>query len=295
LTSIIGWGVYKNEGVKSRSDINVDLVSNNLMMPTRSNGYCFYDFNENTITERDEITGWSCSLGSDDKLPKTLLYGDSFAGQYEPFWDEISKKEVFSIHSITTNWCFPSLEGGFSWSKTHESYQQCIANREYVFKNISNYQNIIISAAWFSVYRKGHIQEVKDFIYFAASKDINVFIMSSPVTYDTDILKRYVDTVSFGSQFSITAMPKSNDLLTRQANNYLKSYADNFENVYFIDRKYIFTKEDMFTNNNGLKLPYSLDGAHISIDGSIYASRYFEKSVAYKNIIQIIISPDKEK
>jgi len=53
----------------------------------------------------DVKEGTNCYLGTKEESSATLLFGDSFAGQYEPFFDEIFTFNKASFQSVTTNWC----------------------------------------------------------------------------------------------------------------------------------------------------------------------------------------------
>ena len=43
-----------------------------------------------------------------------------------------NKKTDFSINSITTNWCFPSLNKDFTGPLSSRAFEQCIYNRNYM-------------------------------------------------------------------------------------------------------------------------------------------------------------------
>ena len=64
---------------------------------------------------------------------------------------------------------------------------------------------------------------------------------------------------------------------TAKSNIAVKEIASKYTNVFFIDRKSLYS--DNHLSEDGF--PYSLDGGHISILGSEESSKYFEKSEAF--------------
>ena len=103
-----------------------------------------------------------------------MLFGDSYAGHNEPFWDEIFKSNNQSFQSISTNWCVPSLTNNFTGSKTHLAYQQCLLNRELLNKNMRDYKNIFFAGSWDTVLEMGQFEDVIAVIDKAAKLDINI-------------------------------------------------------------------------------------------------------------------------
>ncbi|WP_227720393.1 acyltransferase family protein, partial [Yersinia proxima] len=161
------------------------------VMPNRDNGYCFY----NVDGETDPIISMEksvCKLGVKSLPPQGLLFGDSFAGHYEPFVDEVAKKLGISIDSVTTNWCYPSLTDSTNGTKTRAVYKQCLLNREYLKENISKYDFVIFSAIWFDLYRKGYQNEIVDVIKYAKSKGVKVYVMASPTQYDINVFANFI-------------------------------------------------------------------------------------------------------
>jgi hypothetical protein len=103
-------------------DSEYSAIMDETLMPLRSNGYCFYSFNDGYSNVDKEI-GTNCHLGTTNKGASTLLFGDSFAGHNEPFFDEVFKANNASFQSIVTNWCTPSLTDRFTGPKSHLSYK----------------------------------------------------------------------------------------------------------------------------------------------------------------------------
>lgn len=249
------------------------------VMPNRDNGYCFY----NVDGESDPIISMEksvCKLGIKSLTPTGLLFGDSFAAHYEPFVDEVAKKTGIAVDSVTTNWCFPSLTDSTNGTKTRAAYKQCLLNREYLKENISKYDFVIFSGIWFDLYRKGYKDEVIDVIKYAKSKGVKVYVMASPTQYDINVFANFIAAGVNGLPFKLKGNSNKRD------DDTMKMYAafTQLEDAGYIT---LITKDEMFSesdtyNYNGIDVPYSLDGAHISVDGSLMAAKRFIESGAYK-------------
>jgi len=132
ITGILASYIFISKGVDERFEASlnneINKISNQLKMPLRDNGYCFYSFNDGQ-TNVDQKMGTDCYLGEKLLKSSTLLFGDSFAGHNEPFFDKLFKTNQKSFQSITTNWCIASFTDNFTGPKSHLSYKQCLINR----------------------------------------------------------------------------------------------------------------------------------------------------------------------
>ncbi|CFQ62725.1 acyltransferase family protein [Yersinia frederiksenii] len=249
------------------------------VMPNRNNGYCFYnvDGESEPIISMDKSV---CKLGVKTLKPKGLLFGDSFAGHYEPFVDEVAKKAGIAVDSVTTNWCFPSLTDSTNGTKTRPVYKQCLLNREYLKENISKYDFVIFSAIWFDLYRNGFQNEIVDVIKYAKSKGVKVYVMASPTQYDINVFANFIAAGINDLPFKLkgNSNKKDNDTIKMYA---IFSQLENDGYITFIKKDEIFDNSDTY-NYNGIEIPYSLDGAHISIDGSLMAVKRFIDNGSYK-------------
>lgn len=281
---VLGSYVFISKGVDKRFNLNNELqqISNQLIMPLRSNGYCFYSFNDGQENV-DQKIGTDCYLGEKLNKSSTLLFGDSFAGHVEPFFDEVFKANHKSFQSITTNWCIASFTDNFTGPKSHLAYKQCLINRRYLKANMHKYKNIIFAGAWSALSTK-QLDDFELVIKQAAKMKINVFIMAAPYKYTQNPLNFFYRSVYFKHPFEINEI-LSNDVLMTKANVSLKEFSNNYTNAHFINRELLYNKENTFEINN-LTLPYSLDGAHISILGSKYSAKHFMNKDEYSVIMK---------
>ncbi|WP_432321430.1 acyltransferase family protein [Yersinia enterocolitica] len=249
------------------------------VMPNRDNGYCFY----NVDGESDPIISMEksvCKLGVKSLKPKGLLFGDSFAGHYEPFVDEVAKKLGISVDSVTTNWCFPSLTDSTNGTKTRVAYKQCLLNREYLKDNISKYDFVIFSGIWFDLYRKGYQNEIVDVIKYAKSKGVKVYVMASPTQYDINVFANFIAAGVNDLPFKLKGNSNKKDDDTQKM-DIIFSQLEKDGYIKFIKKDDIFDESDSY-HYNGIEIPYSLDGAHISVDSSLMAAKRFIEIGAYK-------------
>lgn len=288
IVLILSFTVKSNHGFNSRVDNSYVKITDNLVMPTRDNGYCFYSFliNDNNVGIKE---GTTCKLGLVNVKPTTILFGDSFGGHYEPFWNEVLTFKGQSLLSITTNWCHPSLTDSFPGPKNHPAYKQCLLNRQFIVDHITDYNNIVVAGSWANLHNDGYFEEVIDFIDFASNSGVNVIVMPSPTIYDTNVLKRFESSL-FNPQFTfrLSEMPKLKDEIAVYVNSLLFDYASNQKNVFYLRRKDIFEPSDLFKDDS-IDIPYSLDGGHISLKGSIYSAKFFMSSSKSFQIIDQLI------
>ena len=286
VLGLLGSYAYISQGVGNRFSLTPKMQEtvNQLVMPRRKNGYCFYDFNDKS-TVVDKEVGSNCYLGSKINASSTLLFGDSIAGNYDPFFDEVFKGNNGSFQSISTNWCYPSLTNNFTGPKTHISYEQCLINREYLKENMHRFKNIIYAGSWGRVLDVGQIEDVKFVIDKSAKMGVNVIIVAAPHRYNKNPLQGFYRSLYLGSPFDISTF--DDDVLTTEANLRLNKFSKEYTNVYFIDRAMLYTKQKTF-DLYGLAVPYSLDGVHISMLGSKYAAKHFLNQDNYNEVMNYI-------
>lgn len=262
----------------------VQRLQNEIVMPKRSNGYCFYS-NDIPGFQVDKKIGTNCLLGSETKPTKTLLFGDSFAGTYEPFIHTLFNKHNASINSVVTNWCTPSLNTNYTGSKASTAYAQCLLNREYLDSAIKNkkYENIILAASWNSINNRGYLDDVKNVIKQANKNGINIIIMPIPLAYIKNPISEFYGQVYRGKTINLSPYIQADEKNNR-SNNDLLAFSQNHKETYFIEQDCVFNKNGLF-DYKGSQVLYNLDEGHMSLLGSLYAEKKFEKSKCYKEVI----------
>ncbi len=267
-------------------NLSYSKIASQQVMPTSTNGYCFKDFNTNNDTQIGLTS--LCSLGTDNKKSKVLLFGDSFAGQYEPLLDEFAKRNNFKIDSVTTNWCHASFEKSFFPNQeSHPSFQQCLINRDFLANKTDSYNIIILAGAWANISNMGYLGEVQSVVESYVQKGKIVYLLPSPVNYDMDLVKKFQMLLFNGLPFDASRFTKTKDSNSLKVHQQLLQLASKYSDVHFIERSHLYNTSDQFIIE-GIEVPYSLDGSHISLLGSKALLENFSKSDSSQQLLQDI-------
>jgi peptidoglycan/LPS O-acetylase OafA/YrhL len=294
LGSNLGWAfvvatvtcitVVYQEGFASRLSQQYLTLTQQQVMPRRDNGYCFLDFNNDTRLV-GSLDVAQCVLGARSQAPKILLFGDSFAGHFEPFWDELGKSNGVAINAITTNWCVPLVGKAFDGPVSHPSYQQCLFNRQILAKDMGKYDLVIFAGQWSNSLKGAYLADVKQTIRQVAKTVRAVVVMPTPTRFDTNVLKRFQRNLFYQTPFDLGQYTKKLDALEQEAYTSLRQDAQDLDNVFFLERSHLFAPSDTYSKS-GYAMPYSLDGFHISLEGSLVAAQDFQKTIFYQQVVQ---------
>lgn len=275
----IGWLGVHYEGFKGRFKLNETLSEKSFDIPKLDNGWCFYSVDTDRSLSIGE-NGHHCKIGAETAVElNAILFGDSFAGMYEPFWDKVGKEHHLNINAVTTNWCYPSLTNNYYWANETPAREQCMSNRAYVRSKLSDTDVVILSAVW-SDLPDSNFKEVSTLIStLLEHKNLKVIIMPQPAQFSRASVMR---SVYLNGKLEYS----SNEIKAKESNAILKELAANNDRVMFIDRESLFNLQHNASDGydqNGL--PYSFDGAHISIYGSNQAAENFINS-ANSNVLR---------
>lgn len=250
------------------------VIDKEMQLPLPKNGWCFYSV-DNIKSLSVGNAGLSCHVGSiRDDAKKVILFGDSFAGQYIPFWDIIGKKENLNINVVTTNWCYPSSGNDFNGRKESRAYTQCLINRKFLSDNMAKFDLVIFAGEWKRVmpypsYKNGF----QDIFNQAIKHNLKVILMSEPYAFDVDIGKIYKRAIWVNTSFDIEKYKKNSARdIQKNSDMALQKMAQNNQNVMIIGRNEMFNDNQYAVDN----IPYSWDGKHISVIGSMSAEKFFE-------------------
>jgi peptidoglycan/LPS O-acetylase OafA/YrhL len=283
----IGMIGYKNIGFPQRLNfgtLDFSKESEFKNIPKIDNGWCFYSIDSiNNLNYGED--GLKCHIGSTpDGKYNGILFGDSFAGSYEPFWDYIGKRNNLKIHSITTNWCYPAFNNSFTGPQSSKAYAQCLYNRKYLKENYKKYDFVILSGMWSDILRKQQLNGVTELIDTISKNVKLVIIMPSPNQYDYSPISYFEKQLLFRTQFDIKKISSKREILALKANDILLSASKNYPNVIYLARETIFDGNEL--SDKGI--PYSADGAHISIYGSKEIVKHFARKDEYTRLIDRI-------
>jgi hypothetical protein len=277
----ITFGVFGNQTKGYPKRLDNQLKLKDIEFSKIDNGYCFY-----SIDSMSDLTygkrGTECWLGNKSSLSKGVLFGDSFAGQYEPFWNIVASSSNLNlnINSITTNWCHPALNNDFNAPTSSRAFNQCKFNRKFIIDEISNYDFVILSGNWGGLLSENKLNGVFDFIDFASKKSKLVILMPSPKQYDENVMDLYKKSIIFKSEFNMSKVSSSKDYYALKSNELIRIYSKRYENVLFLDRDSVFNaSENNMTKDN---IPYSFDGSHLSIYGAKSAADSYLNTESYQ-------------
>jgi len=280
----MGWLGVKNNGFEGRFQIAQEIPNGHFDLPRTDNGWCFYSIDTDTNLEVG-ANGHTCLVGSKDGLYKGVLFGDSYAGMYEPFWHKIGSESAMSLTSITTNWCYPSFTDSFWWPNETRAYDQCLLNRNYVKETLVDNDFIILSAVWGTL-PETNFDEVIDLIRsLSEHTSLKIIIMPQPPALTRSSVMRAAYTQGGRLEYS------TGEFSVSKINQTLRNLANESDNILFIERSMLFKHsskaEGIYTKQ---ALPYSLDGGHISIYGSQEAADNFITNGAIETLKEFIRS-----
>lgn len=280
LAALFSFGLYGHvrDGLPNRFNPPEFVSAGQFALPQVSNGYCFYSIFTDDSLEVGE-GGLTCRLGetkSDER--QMLLFGDSYAGHWEPFWDKIGTEQGINIHSVTSNWCGPSLnDNAFPRAGIGNQYHaQCLINRAFLAENLKSYDLVVYGGEWDQIENYGYLDDVISLLeYTLASSDAEVILMTTPIKFTPQSVER---AIYFSDGARLTERAEHEAQLER-IHDAFNAFAARHARVHFWDREMIFGDNPTVSPEG---LPYSLDGGHVSIYGSLQAAETFiarEKSI----------------
>lgn len=142
------------EGAPWRIPPHMRSITDDLMMPLPTNGWCFHSVDTMESLEVGDA-GLQCKLGDSDGEVRGLLFGDSYAGHYSPFWGDIASKSAVELNAVATNWCYPSLTREFSGPLDSRAFDQCLINRTHFRDRVGDYDFVILAGSWRSIHAQG--------------------------------------------------------------------------------------------------------------------------------------------
>lgn len=89
-----------------------------------------------------------CIFGEVSKKPDALLLGDSHAGHYQPFLDEVGQSQHFSYMARTYDACVPLVTQDQSIINHFTNEPHCLAQLSWAYENFDHYKTIIFAGRW---------------------------------------------------------------------------------------------------------------------------------------------------
>ena len=286
LFSVSGVFGYLEGGFPSRFPKSV-LLKAQTELARRGDGWCMYSVSTNASLPVGP-QGLQCHIGDRESKVNALIIGDSFAGQYDPFWARIGALDHVNFNSVSTNWCYPSMRERYDGPRSSPAYRQCQLDRAYFKSNAGRYDFVVLGGAWGTIYRVGQLPDVIGAIRYAASHSPLVVIMPSPKQFDGSPNQKIAlfYRLGFKKPISNDWLPHASDADAVRADQILRTEAARFGNVFYIPRRDLFKNaEGQPSDFSSTGRPYSWDGNHISIYGAEQAASNFIGSRDYRELI----------
>ncbi|WP_304639540.1 acyltransferase family protein [Pseudomonas sp.] len=259
-----------------------------LVHPRKMHGWCFHSVGE-AGNEAVDVEKVRCPLGARDGQTEALLFGDSFAGHYGPFWDIVGQGSGVKVSSVASDWCYPSVLEAFTGYTSGPEYEQCMINRRYLQEHVGNYDMVIFAGQWRAVYDLDQMEGLLQAIHLAADRAELVVLMAAPTNFDINVKNMYERSLKFGHSFDITRFAKTRDLSMRAANEQLAELADQYPNVMFFTRDSMFHIDGVPSDVTAENVPFSLDETgHISVYGSKKAAEAFLQTPLYQEFTRLV-------
>lgn len=260
-----------------------------------SNKYCFSNMDYKHL----ESTDSQCIIGSTQAKPtKVILFGDSYAAQFAPFFDTLGKKYNFSVKVVTTSMCYPLLDTQNHLPSSDPTVQQvnrCHQQIKYLTKTINNYDVVILGGTWRGYLNTNYKINGKDFDFNTEFKDTLLLLSSQ---HKKIIILAAIPVVVAG-EFStfirrynlhLNASIKNNNFTFDDGPKYkemIQKIINNDPNVYYFD-----VNQDVFAKIHtlpflGKNLLYYNEG-HISQNGSEILAKFYLKHSESQALIKTL-------
>jgi len=256
---VLGLSGLTQKGFPTRFEIPQFVHDGKFDLPNRENGYCFYDFNRAELNVGDQ--GVNCFLGNSNQVStRVLLYGDSFAAQWEPYFEKLANINNIRIQSVSTNWCHPSFDSLSNAPLGHVSTDQCQFNRDWLKNNAKNYDLIFLGGAWSWIeatgISDGALEAVEQLLNVT---DAKIVILGAPLHFE----RLSVENAIYNNQLELVPLEK-HQVLNKTFRERLVSKFNREERIEALNLASTIAEE--YKTADGY--PYSLDGSHISIYGA---------------------------
>lgn len=282
------YGYIAQDGVKSRASQFYLTHSEKIEMPKTSNGWCFYNVKDDPSLVVGS-KGLQCHIASKQVNAKSaLLFGDSFAGHNIPFWHNLGQKLNLNINAITTNWCYPSVNKDFTGDKNSTAYQQCLINRNYLKTHLDQYDVFIFAGRWSDVVKQNQQNNFEELLQLVEQQHKKVIVMAEPYAFDNNISLLYKRAMWLNQGFNLDRYLNNPKAVEQKvANKIITDMTKRHSNILLLTQTDLFKPDQMATKDT----PYSLDGRHLSIFGSLASEQYFIKQDKYKVLQNFIYKP----
>lgn len=258
-----------SEGLPNRFTPIQAITRGEWRLPELDAGGCFY-----SVDKRSELVvgdqGHHCVLGDIQAQRRVLVFGDSFAGQYDPLFDSLGQAKALRVDSVTTNWCLPIFDTEFGFQRPR-ARAQCLSNREWVQGRLTDYDTIILGGQWNRALGAGRMAAFEASVStILAQSNANIVILPAAPPFE----RLSVEYAAWRGQGVLVTDSEATEQI-HMAHTKLAAIAARSVRVHFITPKALFGPE-VATGRLTQGDPFSVDGAHISLFGARMLARRLE-------------------
>ncbi|MCP2005212.1 UNVERIFIED_ORG: peptidoglycan/LPS O-acetylase OafA/YrhL [Buttiauxella agrestis ATCC 33320] len=237
--------------------------------PGIDNGWCHVRADgRKGIEFTDELA--NCYIGDLSSKRLAIYVGDSNAGHYSPFVDEMGKQAGVKIKQLSTSSCWPTMDE----SPFGENPEVCQKFRQISKKEISSgeYEYIIVGNNWerAAPYYSYKTFDYKSLFDFYSSHAKKVILLAQMPEWKKDPATCY-QRKQCGTEDTIPMIP---DLPV--AGEILRNEARKYKNIFIVDPSYLMKKNGKYTPFAMGSLMYH-DAGHVSIRGMKWVSYRYLK------------------
>ncbi|WP_373778361.1 acyltransferase family protein [Glaesserella sp.] len=210
----------------------------------------------------DTVLDSGCAKGDTRLPPNILIAGDSHAGQYNMFINEVGKKEGWSADLISSNTCAVAI--GFRLPPDNRRAERCNAYVQYIENNINKYQTVMFMERWMIYLQYKDFlplfeQTLQDLI--KQGKEIYVF-KDNPLSHYPVLRKYHLEQRGIFIDY-LTESRKQEIENNHKANVIIKQIVDKYPEVHWVDLSE-FIPNDFMSDN----LPVYRDYDHFNPYGA---------------------------
>jgi peptidoglycan/LPS O-acetylase OafA/YrhL len=187
-----------------------------------------------------------CLIGTGDDPAKVLLWGDSNAGHYMPFWDTLAEKMGIVIFAQSADLCTPVLDVyGFTPSTEKHFSPHCEGLIKDITESIGDYQVVIMAGAWsermkgLKADRDKFLKQFEATLKYLSENGKKVIVMEQIPIYSHQAYYQFMRmNYDFGESNSLVATFKRKFLESKAAkiqkyNAVIEKISKNYKNVQF--------------------------------------------------------------
>lgn len=244
----------KSEGFKQRfsDEIQSEFSENNSPVSVYKN--CFNSYKLNNADE--------CSIGKLDEPISGMFLGDSMAGHYIAFMDEIAKDAKIKLFTSSASGLPPFHVKNYPYFESQRSEEKLRYNEERIAASMK-YKIVFIAASWANgyPYLSENEPELFNSIDEYLNRGIKVFLISRPNTITDEILNSTKSLRINGQNISDIRAP------IKDSNEFLRKLTERYPEISVIDPNEVICSSDGCKVSIDNKTLYS-DSAHINNSGS---------------------------